>query len=608
MTGTWLNSLSRLRVCVGPMWPRQAPYFLPCPAHSVVIRRQNVQMCWQRALSSLPDFRLIRPRSDQINRLTEHGQSTKRLELTSQSIQRFILGIDRQPKVLTSEEVDKWLQDPFAQLILKMGVFPLTLNALLKALSDTRDKTPGLSKYLVHHVAEGGQIPWDAQTAKLNRTFRLAIACNMRAANGTVNPDIFVSTGKQSDSTTQFLQLMSWDAVNLGFNFYQRLQNAWIWAGNSSHALGPLSRGRGPFSGHINGNPIMMELKLPWNHWSSMNARISARAFDPNDPFLKSPLFNDSTVFEGGEIFERTIRSATHRWNAARIKMEIKDGVLVNPLYMFRQLLHTTNLNLVSSALATGAITESSVVDIPQTFFANMEAFAAVGIFPEVSSLGTKGSIYLAAAKKFDFALVSGQIKIAGDTFFPFLVPEPALDDIDLFGKMLDREIISQKLAAAMLMVDFSNPIFSPRRKALLKYIPFSIVCGESGKYLDQAFVKNVMASPEGQKDGTPEKEFLDYWNIPEDKWHEVLTTTLEAYFDVIQDKMQTQKGFEEVVMLAESRRFLFKKFAFFEFPLTFVTTNIPNTTFPLEITPDGAVRHVDGVVIDPHGDMDAKR
>lgn len=548
----------------------------------------------------------ISPRNKTIE--TASPQADRSLVLATNKIQSYILGIDQKPRVLSNSEIDKWLLDPFAELILKKDKFPLTLQALLKELEGTKGKSPGLSEYKVHHIAEGGKIPWNSVSAKAGCSFRLAISCDMKSRQGSIDTDILISTGKEADSKEQFFQVMSWDPKNLGFNFYQRLKESWIWAGNSIHALAPESRGRGPFAGHINGAPIMKELKRPWNHWTSNGETILPSAFKPNDPFLKSPLYNDGSIVAGGENFEDIVRAATYRWNNARMTLEIDQEMVKKPLYLMRQLLDTTNLNLSSSNVTGEAVSNESSIDLPITFFANLDAFAVVGISPSINAVTVSGEIYLKSNSKFNTSLVYRPDKKVpevyrqkGDTFFAFLVPEPALDDINLLSQMIGKEIISPRLAASLLMVDFTNPIFSSARKSLLKYVSGTIKVGNQGKHLDESFVKAVMSNSQHSES---EKEFLANWSVPEDKWKEVFQQRIEKYFKVVQEKLKAQSGFDEIMHLAESRRFLFKQFALFEFDLTLANTNISPGKFPLGITEEGKVVQVGKVTIEKQHQM----
>jgi hypothetical protein len=216
--------------------------------------------------------------------------------------------------------------------------------------------------------------------------------------------------------------------------------------------------------------------------------------------------------------------------------------------------------------------------------------FSILGLATNIPNLSVAGNFYLTSARKFNFSLASEDFRKAGETQFAFLVPEPAAEDIDLLRKLIKKEVISQRLAATILMVDFPNPIFSPSRKQLLKYIPSQLTAGEKGKDLDKKFVQAVKASNESNTQESPEKEFLAYWSIPEDQWIQFFQQHIEAYFQVLQQKLQTQEGFDDIVKLAESRRFSFKQLPLFEFPLTFSTTNISADQFPLSIKADGKV------------------
>lgn len=519
-------------------------------------------------------------------------------------IYKFIQGADQRPTILSLQETNKWLLDPFAALVLKKNEFPLNLRDILDTLEGTRGSIPGLTKVSVYHIAEGGQIPWTPDTAKLNRTFRLALALDIKSSSAAPKTDIFISTGKEVTSNTQFLQLMSWDSKNLGFNFYQRLQNTWFWAGNSRHALESQTRGKGPFSGHINGGPVMKELKIPWPHWHSMNKEILPSIFAPNDPFVNDRLFTDTNLVQGGENLESRIRSSISRWNLARMQMEITQNQVAHPEYLLRQLLDTTNINLTSASIPSDQIDNGTSIPLPFTFFIAADIFSAIGLSLRIPQLELSGELYLKSLKKFDFSLVSGFFKQNGETYFAFLVPEPAAEDTDLLTKMIEKEIISTRFAACLFMVDFTNPIFSPSRARLLKYIPTQLTVGEKGKDLTDKFVNALKASSESSVQNSPEKEFLEYWAIPEDQWALFFEGKIETYFQILKKKLETQEGVDDIVRLAESKRFLFKKLALSEFDLTFATTNIPTSLFPLEIKMDGSIRHLEGVIINNQGDM----
>lgn len=505
----------------------------------------------------------------------------------SQKIYKYIVGEESYalPQEMTDEEVNGQLNDPFAELLLKKKIFPLTTNNLIEAFEKTIGILNGLKKYSVFHIAEGGQIAWNRTTDKINRTFRLVFS--LETIHG-IGADVLISTGTLVDSEKQFLQLMSWDPKKKAFNFYQRINRLWIWAGSSFHALEPTTRNKGPFSGHVNGGPVMKELKLPWQNWSSMNAQIEATCLSPDDPFLNHRFFKDSSLVKGAETLEKIIEGAFGHWNDARFEQGIKDGKISNFHYFLRQILDRKNFNLISSARSSQSIDEETTLTLPFSFFSDTEAFSIVGLNLSIKPVQVSGKFYLEALTKFDFSLVSNGTKLQGDTHFAFFVPQAASEDHDLLRKMIQLELLSEKLAACLLMVDFTNPIFSLKRESLIQYIPQEISVGKKGNDLDEKFIKNITATNRYKIEGTPEFEFINNWNIRE--WKSVFSNRLIAYFEILRNKTLTSKGYEELVLLAESRRSLFKETKLFEFPLTFAVTNI-NSEIPLEITPEGVVR-----------------
>lgn len=503
-------------------------------------------------------------------------------------IYRFIVGKDSgKPQLMSEKEIDQWLKDPFAELLLKKNIFPLTANNLIEAFEKTKEEQNGLNIFTVSHIAEGGQIPWSEQTAKVNRTFRLVIALQIKNGVGT---DVFVSTGIDVESDKQFLQLMSWDRTNQVFNFYQRLHSFWIWSGNSFHALDESTRNKGPFSGHINGGPIMKELKLPWQNWSSMNAIISLDILPKDHPNRNHRFLSDTKLLARGEQLEGIIRAAIGNINESRLN-QIKEGTIKNFDYLLRQILNTTNFNLASSPIESKSIDDSSKAQLPLTFFLNSDAFFSDEIGLNIDAeINVLGKIYKQNLKDFDFALESDGMRFPGDTHFAFLIPEPATEDVDLLSKMIRREMISKKLAACFLMVDFCNPIFSTRRASLLQYAPKEIIVGKEGADLNEKFLKNILSSPNFNKAGSAEQEFMDYWKLDDAKWLEVFSKTISDYLKQIQTKVKTQEGYDDFVRLAESRRMLFKQTRLYEFPLTFPVTNV-KLNASLEMTPNGDVR-----------------
>jgi len=506
------------------------------------------------------------------------------------AIYKFIVGRNQgTPIEMTPAEADQMINGPFANLLLKKNIYPLTLNHVVEAFKQTVDDPNGLDRTDNFLIAENGQIPWKKNARNVDQTARPVVVMGVKEGIG---PDVLVSTSTQVDSESTFLQLMSWDPRSRAYNFYQRLNGLWIWSGNSFDALASDTRGKGPFSGHLNGGPVMKELKLPWQNWNSISATIGKNAFPSDDPFLTTPYFEEK---QSADIFEKSYKAGAVEWNRSRIAEAIQErsGVIKAPEKLLRQIICTTNVNLTSSATASGSVdASSSDIRLPFSFFANFEALEVTGVQPEVGVVKIKSAFYLESLKIFDFALKSNKVSIPGDTHFAFFVPEPAFEDTNLLSQMIESEVMSKKLAACLLMTDFSNPIYSRGRACLERYVPKEIVAGDQGKDLDEKFVGNVYQSENRSIPNTPEYQFLENWNIAGEEWIEDFQGQVVKYFEKIDTLCQTQEGYNQLVRLAESRRNEFKQTGLYEFALTFATTNIDESS-PLEITPEGVVQPV---------------
>ena len=176
-----------------------------------------------------------------------HGAAREARLETTQALEtggtfRFVLGRDLLPQLIDSSADDR-PRDPFATRVLFAGqALPLSVHALLAHLDGLDGNPLPIERSFV--VADGGQIPWTAETDDLQRNFRLVITRHVATGQ---NPDVMVSASTNLDSTTAFLQVVSWDDDLGAFQFYDRRDGSWIWAGSSWDALAPDSRGHGPF-------------------------------------------------------------------------------------------------------------------------------------------------------------------------------------------------------------------------------------------------------------------------------------------------------------------------------------------------------------------------
>jgi len=337
----------------------------------------------------------------------------------------------------------------------------------------------------------------------------------------------------------------------------------------------------------------MKELRAPWHNWHSQAVSIQDSALAPDDPLRQDDLFKDRVGAEELEIF---VRAGIRRWNQARFDHYVsEDGkTLRNVSFLMRQLLDTTTVNLATSVQRSKQITEDKTLTLPTTFFVNLEAFENVlALELDFSPVSVSGKFYRESLIKYDFSLKDENHTFKGDSFFAFLIPEPSFEDTSVLALLIEKKFISPRFAACLLMVDFQNPVFSARRKKLLKYVSDDAELQNAGDVISNIEAKFV-ASIENVEDTvaplSPEKEFLENWHLPEDNWRQIFAEKINIFFCKLAEEAQTEEGFDGWVRLAESRRREFRRRPLAEFRLTTPETNIPKDAPLLQMNTDGSV------------------
>ncbi|WP_437827197.1 hypothetical protein [Sorangium sp. So ce1153] len=500
---------------------------------------------------------------------------------------RFIAGIDEEIVAMGEPEL-AGLRDPFAELVLKRGASPVSLRDLLAAVDRQNggsDALPGQSSFV---VGEGSQIAWTEGTEDVKRAMRLVVTRNSDDNGPSAESSLFISTAPRLDDEHVFLQVLAWDPVAEVFNYYLRVGMAWVFAGDSSHALAEGSRGRGAFDSHVNGALVMKELRAPWINWHSVRATVDA-AFAPDDPIRSTSLFQDRS---NAELFEPVVRAGIQLWNDARIARALRTGKALTGLDAFmRQVLETTTVNLVSSDSEAHLVTQADTLTLPSTLFVNVGALLDVlELQADLPSLDVPGELYLRSLERHDVARTDGKHAWRGDTYFAFLVPEPAFEDIDVVRALIDAGIMTPRLAASLLMVDFPNPIYSSRRRRLMRYVPEKAPLDAPGAALERELIAAVAAAAGALPEASPERELLANWAVGEGAWRQSFTDRIARYMERVAARLATEEGFDACFRLAESRRRRFRRLPLDEFSLLLPTTNLDPSMPWLRMNEDGTV------------------
>lgn len=522
------------------------------------------------------------------------------------SLRRLLVGkddLDRGPQEMSTEELERELNDPFATELLRKGRFPASGEEVLEALNEAVGSNHPLSEATQQSflVGEGTQIAKDP-SEEFDRNFRFVVT----RGQGPDGPDFFLSVGKPGEVHAQ-VEVLAWDQNRGGFNFYrsgrgsESRQGAWIWAGNSRHAFDPDLRGKGPFESHPSGNILMKELKIPWVHWASPKAPVDERDFQAGDGRATHPWFKNQN---GAYALEDAVRPSINRWNRRRLE-EINEAGTIDPIPLLEQILGSRNnrrhtVNLVSSPDSSASAVNAESLRLPETFFVDADAIAALAApnfqLARPPAFTAPGALYKQALQKFEVAVREhdqGEVRFerAGDLHFAWVVPERAFEDVNLIAQLVSHpqvNLITRRLVVCLLMVDFPNPVFSTARADLLRHVPTEPVPAERWATFSQELGDKVAAAGAEASEDAAERQFAELWQVGEEGLVQAANALLEPYFQKVSEQLQTEEGFDAYFRLAETRRTQVRGMRIKESPLLFAETNLEDEE--LAMARDGSV------------------
>lgn len=502
--------------------------------------------------------------------------------LSDDTVSQFVLGLDNAPRLMSADDMAASLNDPLATKLLRAGIFPNTAGELLHALEQVDPGGP-LSRQQFFLVGEGSQLPADELQAE--RNMRFLIACGA----GQFGAEVVISSFHPEEG---MIEVAAWDAVEGGYNFYRTMpdSNAWMFAGNSRHALTEPTRGQGPFESHVNGNLLMKELKTPWVNWDSPFANIPRTSLKAQG--LDSHPWMDRLEPGGGyALQDQTVQPSIVRWTAARIAAIKGGSSSETPVRMLEQLTSTMTVNLVSSFKSAAPEADgASTIDLPSTFFVDADLLATVGL-PGPPRLSVSSSLYIEVLGELGVRLEDGgAFSQSTDTHFAFVVPERAFEDVETIRQATAAGLLTTRLVACLGLVDFPNPVFSRRRGALTKYAVQTQWTGD-GATFSQAIADAIIASPEASTSGTAEGLFAANWAVGED-FVATFSAELTAYYSRLTTILATKSGVRDVYSLADSRRRLVEALPIFESRLLFPVSNTHERR--LEMIADATVEEVE--------------
>jgi hypothetical protein len=502
---------------------------------------------------------------------------------------RLIEGVDSCLQLLSAADLAQ-LQDPFAVNVLQKGVgqptlWPSSVEQIVSLVSAVPGFAANQKSYM---LGEGSQITASVVSRDASRSLRYVITWG-----ASTSPSVFLSaapTGTHPGRPASFLQVIGYDQQKNVFNYYQYVSNpgqptrTWSWAGDSTWSRNAQSAGKGCFGCHINGTLNMKELVPPWNNWNSPGTAISA----DNIPaaVAQEPLY---AALSTADVLQNNFQNLQSRYTQGFVASSIKGGTISNVPALLNRLINTTTINFQSSSSKPF---DSTNVDVPRDFFIFRSALAMpqINLPLPAGTLTITRSMHDAFVSQHKFALqqLSGDSQLAyqqpGTNFFAFFVPAPAFEDMIAIRELINQHVIDANFAAAVLLVDFPNPVFSAQRSALMKYaaqIPTAQVLASGSPNpngVPAQFIALVTAAansqpscnPSALASCTPEQQFLHF--AGQSDWQQRALDQINPYFAAIGQRIGTAAAAADYLTMSVSRQSQFGNAPgignFDEFPL----------------------------------------
>jgi len=282
-------------------------------------------------------------------------------------------------------------------------------------------------------------------------------ACNNRSTDGIIFSLFGLQAGQ--NKLPEGVEMIAFDETEGVFNYYETDGNTLNFFGSSKDML------KGPASGdvrrcancHVGGGIVMKELDTPWMHWEGHENTPGS------DDFVKKHQKFLGSKASGAEL-EGVVKGGNTKWNKTRIatlKAGGKVSELLRPLFCSTEFNLDNGADFGSPVIGGPGGTQISRIPGDSLLDPQLKSFASVTI---------------------DFADYDAQIKANGqrvegvpnavDTFFDYAFIERAHIDNDYVQQLVSSGVIDQDFVKDVLMIDFTRPVFSSDRCALVDFAP----------------------------------------------------------------------------------------------------------------------------------------
>lgn len=467
---------------------------------------------------------------------------------------------------MSAEEINA-LNDPFANFVLKQGDdCPRSFDEVMAKLREFDNEgsceSGGTAGIKSHVVTETAQI-MDKAHKLGDRDGSYRVVTTRKCGSRDQFALTFSLFGAQVGGTPSGAEVMAFDESTGVFNYYEFGRGEVEFFGNSINILEDNLGITDGTSGrcascHGAGGYVMKELPSPWVHWEGHADTPGAKELVEGDENLGSKAT--------GSPMESLTKSANRKWNETRLAHLKFAG---NAKHLLTPVFCPVEVNVNSGA----SFPDSSTVNVKRSFL--FDRFLSSGF----GNIGIPRDAYLEAAREIDSAvclahksgnknscdrrtvLRDGEGEQIDDVLFLFSFIERAHVDEDYVNKLTSDGVIDKELAADILAVDFTRPVFSDARCGLLEHVPD--VSGEdmNVESIRTGLIENLSAL---EAPSAAEAALLE--NLTnEEKTIDAHKKATSSFFDVCKSRDQGE-FVRDVLLVAGQRRNRARNLSVFEF------------------------------------------
>ena len=367
-----------------------------------------------------------------------------------------------------------------------------------------------------------------ARAAGGNANYRAVTSrnCDSRGEFGL----LFSSFGFNTGSLTKTdhpgeVEIIAFDDVDGVFNYYKEIQGQMHFFGSSQDFVtagpgGPsLTNTRGCANCHPGGGINMKELQSPWTHWSQNDNIVGA------DVLVRSRSAFMGTLRSGADMEGSVAEPGNDKWNISKAK--------------FLSTVSTADLESARSKLGDDDMSSGDRADIARrglkrnlnatqtmlqplfcTVQVNINNSGGQSTIPSQIFMSNRSGLFGGPRKSFSSAELTAALTAIGsrvdgvsnnELTTPFMVLEPSHEDQSYINQLVALGVLDQGFVKDVLMIDFTRPVLSDDRCALLDLMPDLAPADRKVANIRDALIGALTAESPGA--GSPAAQLLIHLN-----------------------------------------------------------------------------------------------